>query len=102
MASGVDKLAEQIERLPLDTALKAAVLEGVANTDEETAEREAASLRAVLDRIPARRRAIREALDRENHRQQFPRRLGISEKLVIGVAIVAIGAGLLISALNRE
>jgi len=65
MASGNDKLAQQIERLPLDAALKSAVLEGVENTDDETAELEAASLRAVLDRIPGRRRAIRKALREE-------------------------------------
>lgn len=66
MASGVDKLTEQIDRLPLDGALKSAVLEGVANTDDETAEQEAASLRSVLDRIPDRRRAVREALGHEH------------------------------------
>lgn len=62
MASGAQKLTEQVERLPLDAALKSAVFEGIANTDDETAAREAESLRSALDRIPGRRRAIRQAL----------------------------------------
>jgi len=72
MASGAQKLTEQVERLSLDAALKSAVLEGIANTDDETAEREAESLRSVLDRLPARRRAVREALD-DDTRDHPPR-----------------------------
>jgi hypothetical protein len=91
MASGSEKLAEQIERLPLDAALKLAVLEGAANTDDETAEREAASLRSVLDRIPARRRAIREALAHERHSVSKQPLFTSDEKSADGYAPASVG-----------
>lgn len=68
MASGAEKLATQIERLPLDSALKTAVLKGVAHTDDVTAERHAASLRAVLDGLPERLENVRAARARARHR----------------------------------
>ncbi|HEY6136913.1 MAG TPA: hypothetical protein VI670_04035 [Thermoanaerobaculia bacterium] len=70
--------------------MKSAVLEGVANTDDETAEREAASLRSVLDRIPSRRRAVREALRQERHAAEQPL-FTLSEKSADGYAPASVG-----------
>ena len=75
MASGNRKLADQVERLPLDSALKAAVLDGVANTDDETAAREADSLRALLDSLPQKLEAVRDAVARDPRRQRASRRV---------------------------
>lgn len=69
MASGAEKLTAEIERLPLDSALKTAVLKGVAKTDEADAERHADSLRSVLDNLPARLEAVRAARARARSRK---------------------------------
>jgi len=65
MGSGVKKLRDAINRLPLDSALEKAVLEGVDETDDETAAGEAAALHSLFERIPSKLRAIREAVARD-------------------------------------
>jgi hypothetical protein len=162
MASGVDKLLAEVERLPLDTALRSAVLNGVRNTDPATAEREAEELRQVLDGIPSKLRAVRESIRRDvvvaddkrlcptcgqpayGGLEQFFVRLGITDEMIgnlkgqfqnvdvdeylntarnflkdgsgrastyakenpgkvaAGIAALALGAGLLYAAANRE
>jgi hypothetical protein len=69
MASGVKQLAEQIDRLPLDSRLKTAVMEGVENTDDATATAEAGVLRSLLDRLPSKLQAVRDAVARDRHRR---------------------------------
>lgn len=69
MSAGREKLAEQLERLPLDTALKSAVLEGVENTDDESAAREAEALRDLLDKLPGDLQAVRDAVARDRRRR---------------------------------
>jgi hypothetical protein len=69
MPSGNWKLAEQVERLPLDDPFKTAVLEGVEHTDAATADREAESLKEFLDSLPQTLESIREAVARDRRRQ---------------------------------
>jgi hypothetical protein len=69
MPSGRGKLAEQVERLPLDTALKAAVLEGINHTDDDTAGREAEVLRDFFDELPHDLQAVRDAVARGRRRR---------------------------------
>jgi hypothetical protein len=69
MPSGRGKLAEQVERLPLDTALKTAVLEGINNSDGESAGREAEVLRDFLDELPRDLQAVRDSVARDRRRR---------------------------------
>lgn len=69
MSSGRGKLAEQVERLPLDTALKTAVVEGIDHTDDESASREADVLRDLLDELPRDLQAVRDAVARDRRRR---------------------------------
>jgi hypothetical protein len=69
MPSGRGKLAEQIERLPLDTALRAAVVEGINHTDDESAGREAQVLRDFFDELPLDLQAVRDAVARDRRRR---------------------------------
>lgn len=89
MPTGRQKLAQQVERLPLDDALKAAVLEGVENTDAEIAEREANDFEALLGTIPQTLDAVREAVARDRRR-----RMGTSvERFAEGRGIAAAAHG---------
>jgi hypothetical protein len=69
MPSGREKLAKQVERLPLDTALKTAVVAGINHTDDESAGREAEVLRAFLDELPRDLQAVRDAVARDRRRR---------------------------------
>lgn len=63
------KLREQVDQLPLDSKLKAAVLEGVDHADDETAAQHAATLKALFDRLPSKLQSIREAVARDESLQ---------------------------------
>jgi len=120
MPSGRGKLAEPVERLPLDTALKTAVVEGINHTDNETAGREAKVLRDFLDELPRDLQAVRDAVARDRRRRTGGTSIQESSippdgsskatsyarenpgKVASGVAAIALGAGLIYAALNRH
>jgi hypothetical protein len=69
---GKKELLRQIERLPLDSALRGEILAGVEGLSDETAHREADQLRAALDSLPELAGKLRTASGQD--RKSPPRR----------------------------